>query len=174
MDPAHDVRQTAFPDRALDNGRGDHSMSEIDSSRAAGLDQLCNPTITNPRTAVNSGPSAECLASIANLPGIVVYQRIVTPDEKIRYTYISESCRDLFGASAKEIIANPDALTDRHSPEYKAKFRERLLAASKSLTIWDVEATIVSKDGQKKYTHAIARPEKLSDGSVLWTGMSPG
>ena len=29
------------------------------------------------------------LASLASLPGVVVYQRVVTPDEKIRYTYIS-------------------------------------------------------------------------------------
>ena len=113
----------------------------------------------------------DALGSLCALPGVVVYQRIVTPDEQIRYTYISESCQELFGVSAKEILTNPDALTDRHSPEYRAKFRERLLAASKSLTTWDVEASIVNKDGQKKYTHAIARPEKLRDGSVLWTGI---
>lgn len=136
-------------------------MSEFGSSDAAG----------HPRSVVNFVPPANFLTSIANLPGIVVYQRIVTPDEQVRYTYISESCFELFGVSAKEIIANPDALTDRHSPEYKAKFKERLLSASKSLTIWDVEASIIDKDGQKKFTHAIARPEKQSDGSVLWTGI---
>ncbi|HZP74928.1 MAG TPA: EAL domain-containing protein [Pseudolabrys sp.] len=113
----------------------------------------------------------DALGSLCSLPGVVVYQRMVTPDEHIRYTYISESCREIFGVSAKEILSNPDALTDRHSPEYKAKFRERLLAASRSLTIWDVEASIVNKNGQKKYTHAIAKPEKLRDGSVLWTGI---
>lgn len=113
----------------------------------------------------------DALGSLCALPGVVVYQRIVTPDEKIRYTYISDSCEDLFGVSAKTILTNPDALTDRHSPEYKANFRNRLLAASKSLTVWDVEASIVSADGKKKFTHAIARPEKLRDGSVLWTGI---
>ena len=46
-----------------------------------------------------------------------------------------------------------------------------VLAASKSLTPWDVEASIVSRDGSKKYTHAIAKPEKQPDGSVLWTGI---
>ena len=136
-------------------------MSEFGSSDAAG----------HSRSVANFVPPADFLTSIANLPGIVVYQRIVTPDEEVRYTYISEGCVELFGVSAKEIIANPDALTDRHSPEYKAKFKERLLSASRSLTIWDVEASIVDKDGQKKFTHAIARPEKQSDGSVLWTGI---
>jgi len=115
--------------------------------------------------------SSECVAALARLPGVVVYQRVVTPDEDIFYTYISEGCRDLFGVSPEQILSNPEALFGRHSDEYKAKFKERLIAASRSLTVWDVEASIVSKDGRKKYTHAIARPEKQPDGSVLWTGV---
>jgi diguanylate cyclase (GGDEF)-like protein len=115
--------------------------------------------------------SAQCLASLSGLPGVVVYQRVVTPDEQIRYTYISEGARDLFGVSPEEILSDPEALFRRHSDEYKAKFRERLLAASKSLTTWDVEASIVTPDGRKKYTHAIARPERQPNGSVLWTGI---
>ncbi len=146
-------------------------MSELDSPETTGRDQCCNPAATNSRPAVNSVPSAECLASIANLPGVVVYQRVVTADEQIRYTYISDGCRELFGASSEAILSDPEVLLDRHSAEYKAKFRQRLVDASKSLTTWDVEATIVAKDGSKKYTHAIARPERQPDGSVLWTGI---
>ena len=104
------------------------------------------------------------------IPG-VVYQRVVTPDGQIRYTYISEGARDLFGVSPQEILSDPEALFKTHSPDYKAKFRERLLAASKALTMWDVEATLVTPDGRKKYTHAIARPTRQPDGSVLWTGV---
>ena len=68
-------------------------------------------------------------------------------------------------------MSDPEALFKTHSPDYKAKFRERLLAASKALTMWDVEATLVTPDGRKKYTHAIARPTRQHDGSVLWTGV---
>ena len=109
--------------------------------------------------------------ALAKLPGVVIYQRLVTPDGQIRYTYISEGARELFGVSAEEIISDPKALFSCHSADYSAKFKERLLAASKSLTSWDVEASIVSRDGRKKYTHAIAQPERKPDGSVLWTGV---
>src|SRR6266851_9437299 len=81
--------------------------------------------ITKEAAGMNATASAQCLASLAGLPGVVVYQRVVTPDEQIRYTYISDGCRDLFGASAQEILSDPDALLGRHSDEYKAKFRER-------------------------------------------------
>jgi diguanylate cyclase (GGDEF)-like protein len=115
--------------------------------------------------------SDEFLATIASLPGVVLYQRVVAPDQKIYYSYISEGARDIFGVSANEILANPDALFSTHGSDYKSKFRERLLSASKSLTVWDVEASLVTRDGRKKYTHAIARPTPQEDGSVVWTGI---
>ena len=37
--------------------------------------------------------------------------------------------------------------------------------------MWDVEASLVTRDGRKKYTHAIARPARKADGSVVWTGI---
>ena len=109
-------------------------------------------------------------ALVSAIPG-VVYQRVVSTEGDIRYTYISESARNLFGVSADEILADPEALFRTHSPEYKAKFRERLLAASRRLDMWDVEATLIMPDGRKRYTHALARPDRQEDGSVLWTGI---
>src|SRR3954470_18349228 len=115
--------------------------------------------------------SSAQLTALCALPNVVVYQRLVMPNGQIRYTYISEGAHDLFGVSAEEILSNPNALFSCHSADYSVKFRERLLAASKALTIWDVEASIISRDGRKKYTHAIARPYRNPDGSVLWTGI---
>ena len=113
----------------------------------------------------------ERLSSLAaTIPG-VVYQRLVKPDGDIRYTYISEGARDLFGVEPEDILNDPQALFGRHGPEYRKTFRERLLAASKSMSLWDVEAQIVTPDGQEKWTHAIARPHSLEDGSVLWNGV---
>lgn len=104
------------------------------------------------------------------IPG-VVYQRAVTPDGQIRYTYISDAAEDLFGVPAEKILEDPNALFDCHGEGYRETFRDRLLQASKKLEIWDVEATIVSRDGKTKYTHAIAKPLKQPDGTVVWNGV---
>lgn len=113
----------------------------------------------------------ERFAAIArSMPG-VVYQRVVKPDGDIRYTYISEAAEALFGVSPAEIIANPQALFDCHGPEYYATFKERLINASKALELWDVEATIITREGHRKYTHAIAKPHREPDGSVVWDGV---
>lgn len=135
---------------------------ELEGSDAAPGSASADPVTFQP---------AACFESLSRLPGVVFYQRVVEPNGQIHYSYISEGARDLFGVSADEIISNPNALFSTHGVDYKANFRERLLTASRSLTVWDVEASIVTRDGEKKYTHAMARPERRPDGSVLWTGI---
>lgn len=113
----------------------------------------------------------ERFAALAkNIPG-VVYQRVVRPNGDIRYTYISDAAKDLFGVAPEEILSNPQALFDCHGPDYNATFHDRLLAASRTMRLWDVEATIITRDGTRKFTHALARPHKESDGSVVWNGV---
>ena len=120
------------------------------------------------RSAAKADKSLADLA--ASIPG-VVYQRAVRPDGKIRYTYISDSAHDLFGVTAEKILTDPEALFQHYSPDYRNSFRQKLLKASQDLSLWDVEAEIHRPDGQKRYTHAIARPQREADGSVLWTGV---
>lgn len=105
-----------------------------------------------------------------NIPG-VVYQRTVKSDGQIRYTYISDGAKDLFGVPPEEILTDPNALFDCHGAQYRETFRDRLLTASRNLSMWDVEATIVTRSGQRKFTHAIARPHLESDGTVVWNGV---
>lgn len=114
---------------------------------------------------------AERFASLTrSIPG-VVYQRVVEPDDSIYYTYISESAEDLFGVSAQEILSNPKALFNSYARDYAKDFRSRLIEASKTLSTWDVEASIIMPDGSTKYTHAIAKPHRREDGAVVWTGV---
>ena len=106
----------------------------------------------------------------ATIPG-VIYQRVVAPDGSIRYTYISEGARELFGVDPETVLSDPQALFMRYAPDYRESFRERLVAASEALTLWDVEAQIVTPDGEEKWTHAVARPQRKADGTVVWTGV---
>ncbi len=144
----------------------------------AETDRIVRSLASLVRFAIEHHRSSEALVSAdqrfgalaASIPG-VVYQRKVTPDGDIRYTYISDGAKDLFGVSPEEIISDPNALFDCHGPEYRETFRERLLEASRELKMWDVEATIVTKSGERKYTHAIARPHRTPDGTVYWDGV---
>ncbi len=105
-----------------------------------------------------------------SIPG-VVYQRLVTPGGDIRYTYVSESASELFGVAAERIVGDPEALFQHYDQDYRDSFRGKLIEASRAMAPWDVEARIVRPDGEIRHTHAVARPARLADGSVLWTGV---
>ena len=142
--------------------------SDFTISALAGSIGLAIKVAQHERSSQSAGESFASLTEA--IPG-VVYQRVVKPDGDIRYTYISESAKELFGVSAEEIVANPNALFAHYSPDYRESFRQRLLEASRTLTKWDVEASIMLPGGRRKFTHAIARPARQEDGSVLWTGI---
>jgi diguanylate cyclase (GGDEF)-like protein len=123
------------------------------------------------RSRQNQRAADDALNSLSGaIPG-VVYQRLVTPAGDIRYTYISDGSREMFGVEPERILTDPEALFQHYDVEYRRTFRTKLIEASRAMTKWDVEATIRLPDGRIRFTHAIARPRKLADGSVLWTGV---
>jgi signal transduction histidine kinase len=145
--------------------------SDLDRSAIDTLCQLAGIVIAHDRWERDAHSAEERLDSLAaNLPG-VIYQRTVRPDGSIRYTYISDGTRELFGVAPQEILANPEALFDRYGKDYRNSFQNRLRQASRELKLWDVETPIEARDGTKKWTHAIARPRRQPDGSVLWDGI---
>jgi signal transduction histidine kinase len=121
------------------------------------------------RAAIHSA-NERFLSLATTVPG-VVYQRVVNPQGQIRYTFISEAVKDLFGVTPEEVLRDASVLFDCFDPSYRADFQKRLFNASQELRLWDVEATIIARDGQRKYTHAIARPSPQPDGSVVWDGV---
>ncbi len=145
--------------------------SPVDQRVFATLLDMAKCAIQVEQQQVALAAADERFSSLAkSVPG-VIYRRVVRPDGDIRYTYISDAAHDLFGVSPEEIVADPQALFDCHGAEYYSTFRERLLAASQELQMWDVEATIITRTGERKFTHAIARPHRASDGSVVWDGV---
>ena len=152
-------------------GRSLPDCPSVDNEALDSLKLLTGYAIDSTRRTRALLSANERFAALAkNIPG-VVYQRVVRPNGDIRYTYISDAAKDLFGVAPEEILSNPQALFDCHGPDYYATFHDRLLAASKRMQLWDVEATIITRDGTRKFTHAIARPHKEDDGSVVWNGV---
>jgi PAS domain S-box-containing protein len=117
------------------------------------------------------GEATQRLSSVAaNVPG-VVYQRRVGADGSIAYTYISDGARDLFGIAPEEIIADPHVLMECFGAAFRAQFMAQAAEASRLMTLWDIEVPIVTRGGQHKWTHSLARPRRMPDGSVLWDGV---
>jgi diguanylate cyclase (GGDEF)-like protein/PAS domain S-box-containing protein len=149
------------------NRVGQHDVTEAALAASRAVSSLLKTSSIVEKAA---GAESQLAALSSSIPG-VVYQRRVRPDGDIRYSYISDSANELFGVSAEKIIEDPEALFQHYGPEYRKTFRDRLIKASQEMQMWDVEATVIRPDGTKRFTHAIARPNREADGSVLWTGV---
>lgn len=135
------------------------------------LSGLARFALDNERRRADVHSANERFLSLAKTVPGVVYQRVVNPEGEIRYTFISEAVKDLFGVTPEEVLSDAGVLFDCFDPSYRAGFQNRLVNASQELKLWDVEATIIARNGQRKYTHAIARPQPQPDGSVVWDGV---
>ena len=135
------------------------------------MSRLARIAIEQHRRAQALADADERLRRIAdNLPGVVL-QRVVRPDGTVRYTYISDGCKDLYGLSADEIMSDTSRLWSLYAPGVAEAFAKGLVQASRTLSVHDFEGAFVTAAGERKWARAISRPRRLADGSVLWDGI---
>ncbi|MGE3935683.1 MAG: PAS domain S-box protein [Rhodospirillaceae bacterium] len=110
------------------------------------------------------------VAITANLPG-AVYQRVLYPDGRIDFPYVSDGVRETHGFTAAEVLANPFLLVQSLHPEDRARYREALHASARDLTPFEMELRNHWPNGRAVWTHSVARPHRRDDGAVVWDGI---
>lgn len=106
----------------------------------------------------------------ANIPGMV-FQFLLQPDGQMAWPFISDGCRDLYGATATEIQAHPTLPIEMVHPNDLAAFHAALADSAATLAPWLWEGRIVARSGALKWVQVASRPERQSDGAVLWDGL---
>lgn len=104
-----------------------------------------------------------------NLPGFV-YQLQRDPDGRWHYPYASEGVSKIFGVTLEQVAADAETLMGRiHPDDYDRVVRESLQTASR-LEPWVGRFRMIHPDGRLLWIEARDTPQKLPDGSILWTG----
>src|SRR5215813_8988825 len=63
----------------------------------------------------------------ANIPGGMIFQFLLRPDNSVALPYISPSCRELYELEPEEIQRNPALIMDMVHPDDRAAFQESIL-----------------------------------------------
>lgn len=106
-----------------------------------------------------------------HMPG-TVYRRVLHADGRISYQFISSGVRDLLGFDAEEIIRDPGILTDNIHPEDLDKRARAIEHSARTLERYDQEYRYALPTGDTVWIRAIADPERLENGDVVWTGLT--
>src|SRR5208282_5554017 len=77
----------------------------------------------------------------------------------------------LTGVRAEEILADAGALYAQVLPEYLSRVLEAERAVTRDLTDFAVEAPIRRKDGEVRWMRLRSRPERQSNGEIVWNGV---
>ncbi|RRQ20471.1 PAS domain S-box protein [Guyparkeria sp. SCN-R1] len=103
------------------------------------------------------------------LPGFV-YQLQWSGGEDWRFLFVGQRVEEMFGVSQAEVLADAEALLGR----IHAEDRDRVLADSiesgRRLEPWQAEFRMCHRDGRVLWVEANDLPQRLQDGTIIWTG----
>lgn len=106
-----------------------------------------------------------------NLPG-VSYQFKMYPNGRTSFTYVSGAIENIYEVTAAQVYKNQHILTKMLSPLDKKTFFADVKYSFDNLTYFKNEHQLILPSGKIKYISTQAKPEKLSDGTVVWYGYS--
>jgi PAS domain S-box-containing protein len=107
---------------------------------------------------------------VANVPG-VVYRRILHPDGRISYPYISDGVKWMLGFDAEILQANPELMLRTIDPRDEERFRHAIAQSAKDLSSYEIELRNVTASGEERWVRSTAQTMKLEDGSIVWNGL---
>ena len=107
---------------------------------------------------------------VANVPG-VVYRRVLHPDGRISYPYISEGAKWLLGFDAAVLRADPALMIQTIDPRDQPRFHQAVAQSAKELSSFEIELRSVTGSGEERWVRSTAQTAKLADGSIVWNGL---
>ncbi len=106
---------------------------------------------------------------ISNVPGMV-YQFILRPDGSMDFTFVSEGAREIYGHEPDEIVSDFNLPFKMLHPDDVVTFSSSLKESAASLSAFRWEGRL-THHGKTHWIQAASRPNKQSDGSILWDGI---
>ncbi|HBR00053.1 PAS domain-containing protein [Roseofilum sp. Belize Diploria] len=121
----------------------------------------------NDRTQKLQATQARLQRLIDNLPGLI-FQFRIEADGTRSFPYVSEGSRDLYGIDPENFIACFNSVHPTDLPSLQQAIEE----SRTSLRRFQHEHRIITDESILKWVQVIARPERQTDGAVVWDGMS--
>jgi PAS domain S-box-containing protein len=116
-------------------------------------------------------PVPATLQEIADdIPGII-YQYRLFPDGRSCFPFCSVGMLDIFGIDPKDIKEDASAVFAIVHPDDLESLKNSIQESSRTLNPWNFEYRVIIKDKAKQWLLGSAKPRRLDDGSVLWSGL---
>lgn len=103
------------------------------------------------------------------VPGSM-YQYRVYPDGRTSLPYASQKIVELFEESPDDLKKDASPALNKIHPDHIDRVAQNIEESKNTLNQWDDYFKVVLPEKGEKWLRAVAQPERLGDGSVLWHG----
>jgi PAS domain S-box-containing protein len=108
-----------------------------------------------------------------NIPDSTVYQLDCGgPDGPRRFTYLSEGIQRTHGLAAEDVMRDPTLLYNQMNPEDLVLMRALELECIANMTPFKAETRCTLPDGRQCWIFITSSPRKMSNGHIVFDGMS--
>ena len=105
----------------------------------------------------------------ANTPGVLCQFRLY-PDGRTSFPYASAGMLDVYGHAPEEIAADANLIFDGIHPDDLDRVRQRIMVSAETLQVWEDQYRYMHPVKGERWIEGRTTPQKLADGSVLWSG----
>lgn len=124
--------------------------------------------------AVADTPSSDNLRQLAkltaNVPGMV-YQFRLTVDGQASFPFVNQWVKDKLGIEPAALTVDAGPVFALVHPDDFSRFQLSIAESAQTLKQWVFEGRFVTPDGQLIFIEGRSTPERLPDGSILWSGI---
>lgn len=106
----------------------------------------------------------------ANVPGMI-YQFRLEPDGTAQFPYVSSGCLELYEIEPEAVQQNANLLIEAIHPDDRDSFNDAVTRSAQTLETWQWQGRLNTMSGQLKWVQGVSRPERTSNGVVLWDGL---
>ncbi len=113
--------------------------------------------------------AAQLSETARHVPG-VIYQYRHSGEGDGAFCYVSESCHDVLGLTASEVMRDGSAVLRMIEREHYGPTIESMKRSARTLTPWRFDFRLRRPDGALRWMTGTSTPQRDSNGGVLWYG----
>ncbi len=150
------------------------TITPIKDSQGGIASALCSSKdITNRKRAEDALRESESrLKSISNnLPSAMIYQVVMKRDGTKKFTYLSNSARQLHGISPEEGIADPALICGNVHEEDSELLIKAENEALKTFSTFELDVRVKDPSGRIRWSTLVSTPRLIEGGSICWDGI---
>ncbi len=103
------------------------------------------------------------------LPGFV-FQLQWSEPKGWRFLFVGERVEEMFGVNQDDALADAETLLGRIHPRDRRRVLADSIERGKRLDPWRAEFRMCHRDGRELWVEANDLPQRVDDGTIIWTG----